>query len=122
MDQVSQAVLALLRGALWGEEAVYPADTDWQAVTKELQAQAIMGVIAGSDIPECVPAQTRAQWESLALLQGARFYQLLHQQDQLLALLSRGWPQPYIIPRLKCAPWETWIFWCQGIRWKKLMH
>ena len=38
MDQVSQAVLALLRGALWGEEVVYPADTDWQAVTKELQA------------------------------------------------------------------------------------
>ena len=90
MDQVSQAVLALLRGALWGEEAVYPADTDWQAVTKELQAQAIMGVIAGSDIPECVPAQTRAQWESLALLQGSRFYQLLHQQDQLLTLLAKN--------------------------------
>lgn len=90
MDQVSQAVLALLRGALWEEEAVYPADTDWQAVTKELQAQAIMGVIAGSDIPECVPAQTRAQWENLALLQGSRFYQLLHQQDQLLALLAKN--------------------------------
>ena len=90
MDQVSQAVLALLRGALWGEEVVYPADTDWQAVTKELQAQAIMGVIAGSDIPECVPAQTRAQWENLALLQGSRFYQLLHQQDQLLALLTKN--------------------------------
>lgn len=90
MDQVSQAVLALLRGALWGEEAVYPADTDWQAVTKELQAQAIMGVIAGSDIPECVPAQIRAQWESLALLQGSQFYRLLHQQDQLLALLTQN--------------------------------
>ena len=90
MDQVSQAVLALLRGALWGEEVVYPVDTDWQAVTKELQAQAIMGVIAGSDIPECVPAQTRAQWENLALLQGSRFYQLLHQQDQLLALLTKN--------------------------------
>lgn len=90
MDQVSQAVLALLRGALWGEEVVYPADTDWQAVTKELQAQAIMGVIAGSDVPECVPAQTRAQWENLALLQGSRFYQLLHQQDQLLALLAKN--------------------------------
>lgn len=90
MDQVSQVVLALLRSALWGEENTYPSDTDWQAVTKELQAQAIMGVIAGSDIPECVPAQTRAQWESLALLQGSRFYRLLHQQDQLLALLAKN--------------------------------
>ena len=90
MDQVSKAVLALLRGALWGEEAVYPADTDWQAVTKELQAQAVMGVVAGSDIPECVPAQTRAQWESLALLQGSQFYRLLYQQDEMLALLEKN--------------------------------
>lgn len=125
MDQVSQTVLALLRGALWGEEAVYPADTDWQAVTKELQAQAIMGVIAGSDIPECVPAQTRAQWESLALLQGSRFYQLLHQQDQLLALLAKNDISLVILKGMAAAVYypapEMRVmgdvdFWCQGIR------
>lgn len=90
MDQLSQTVLALLRSALWGEENVYPADTDWTAITKELQAQAVLGVVAGSSIPESVPANTRVQWESAALFQGVHFYQLLHAQDELLALLDRN--------------------------------
>ena len=41
MDQISQVVLSLLRSALWGEKISCPADTDWEAVTKELRMQAV---------------------------------------------------------------------------------
>lgn len=97
MDQVSQVVLALLRSALWDEENTYPADTDWQAVTKELHVQAVMGVIAGSDVSDSVPAEIRTQWEKLAMLQGAHFYKLLHEQNQMLALLEKNDIHPVIL-------------------------
>lgn len=97
MDQVSQVVLALLRSALWGEEHIYPADTDWNAVTKELNAQAIMGLVGGSVTTEDIPEDTRAQWEALVMRQGARFYKLLHEQDEMLALLDKNEIHPVIL-------------------------
>ena len=56
MDQISQVVLSLLRSALWGEKISCPADTDWEAVTKELRMQAVLGVLPG---PTCRKASRR---------------------------------------------------------------
>lgn len=103
MDKVSQVVLALLRSALWGEENVYPADTDWHAVTNELKAQAVMGIIAGGSIPKDVPPDIRAQWESIALLQGVHFYRLLHAQDSLMSLLVKNDIHPVILKGMAAA-------------------
>lgn len=90
MDQISQVVLSLLRSALWGEKISCPADTDWEAVTKELRMQAVLGVVAGTDLPESIPAEVRTRWEGLAMHQGLHFYHLLHDQDELLTLLKEN--------------------------------
>ncbi len=103
MDSISQTVLSLLRAVLWKEEPSFPEDTDWNAVTKELNMQAVLGVVAGGELPRSVPAKVREQWEYLALIQGMRFYQLLHAQDELLALLNAHGIYPVILKGMAAA-------------------
>lgn len=103
MDQISQTAIALLRSALWGDAFSCSADTDWAAVTRELSAQAVLGVVAGSDIPPGVPEAVRAQWEGVALRQGAQFYRLLHAQEEMLALLAANDIHPVILKGVTAA-------------------
>lgn len=103
MNQVNQTVLALLRGAVWGEKITLSAEADWQAVTREMQAQTVLSMVAGADLPEEIPETVRFQWQRAALYQGAQFYRLLHAQDEMVELLEGHGFHPAILKGMAAA-------------------
>ena len=89
MEKTDQAVLTLIRAALWSEPLELSPDLDWDTVEQELRLQSVMGVVAGAHL-DGLPDAVRDRWDYAALRCGAHFYKLLHAQDELLGLLQEN--------------------------------
>lgn len=68
-----------------------------------MQAQIVLSMVAGADLPEEIPETVRFQWQRAALYQGAQFYRLLHAQDEMVELLEGHGFHPAILKEMAAA-------------------
>ncbi|MBP5288746.1 MAG: nucleotidyltransferase family protein [Clostridia bacterium] len=86
-----EALLILVKKALFGGEEALPEGVDWTELYEESKKQAVTSLCALS-----VPAEKKPLFLEAALRNKARFMQALFEQDRLIALL-RGSDIPLVI-------------------------
>ncbi len=88
MTASERVLLDTIKKALFGENTVYPVDTDWDEVLREAQLQAISGIVF-----EGIPANAGKGWIDEKYSVAVEFAQKFYKQKQLIELfLSAGIP------------------------------
>ena len=95
MKQAEQAILDLVRKALFGAEVVFPPSIEWSDVLQEAQVQSIVGLTVKA-LPDDIPLSVKNEWETLALSQLAGTLRYWNAQDELHLLLTQN-NIPYVI-------------------------
>ena len=83
MNQTEQVLLQAIQKSLWNTDVEFPADTDWNAVLKEAEDQAVLGLVI-----DIAPKEVRDTWKSRAGVVTANFVRILHYQQQLCELFK----------------------------------
>ena len=83
MNQAEQILLQAIQKSLWNTDIPFPEDTDWNAVLKEAEDQAVLGIVIG-----VAPAETQKEWRGRASVGTAHFVRILHYQEQLYKLFK----------------------------------
>ena len=83
MNQTEQVLLQAIQKSLWNTDIGFPADTDWHAVLKEAEYQAVLGLVI-----DTAPKDVREKWKSRAGVVTANFVRILHYQKQLCELFK----------------------------------
>lgn len=83
MNQTEQVLLQAIQKSLWNTDIEFPADTDWDAVLKEAEDQAVLGLVIN-----IAPKDVRDTWKSRAGAVTAKFVRILHYQQQLCELFK----------------------------------
>lgn len=90
MEQHQKTVLALIRSAMFNEPLDASPDTDWPEVLKELHTHGI-AYLVNSTLPE-LPGMDEGfsqAWSYRTISNIQRFYHVLEEQSNLLALLTQ---------------------------------
>lgn len=74
-----QALLELVKAALFGTEPSFPVDIDWDAVLQEAKDQAVVALAAAA-----VPKEETAKWQTSVARNTANFLNLLNEQTKLI--------------------------------------
>lgn len=82
MNQTEQILLQAIQKSLWNTDIIFPDDTDWNAVLKEAEVQAVLGIVIG-----VASTEVQKAWEGRASVGTAHFVRILHYQEQLYKLL-----------------------------------
>ena len=85
MNQTEQILLQAIQKSLWKMDITFPEDTDWNAVLKEAEDQAVMGIVIG-----VAPADVQKAWQAKASAGTAHFVRILHYQEQLYRLFKEN--------------------------------
>ena len=85
MNQTEQVLLQAIQKSLWNKDIMFPENTDWNAVLKEAEDQAVLGIVIG-----VVPADVQREWKGRASAVTASFVRILHYQEQLYKLLKEN--------------------------------
>ncbi len=85
MSQAERILLQAIQKSIWKTDVTFPADTDWNAVLKEAEVQAVLGIVA-----PVAPAETQKAWLGRTCLVTASFVRILHSQSALCALLEQN--------------------------------
>lgn len=85
MNQTEQILLKAIQKSLWNTDITFPEDTDWNAVLKEAEDQAVLGIVIG-----VAPKETQKEWQNKASAGTAHFVRILHYQEQLYKLLKEN--------------------------------
>ena len=85
MNQTEQILLQAIQKSLWNTDITFPEDTDWNAVLKEAEDQAALGIVIG-----VAPAEVQKEWKARASAGTAHFVRILHYQEQLYKLLKEN--------------------------------
>lgn len=91
MNQTEQILLQAIQKSLWNTDITFPENTDWNAVLKEAEDQAILGVVIGT-----APIEMQKEWKSRSSAGMAHFVRILHYQSELDKLLKEQ-EVPYVI-------------------------
>lgn len=83
MNQTEQVLLQAIQKSLWNTDIEFPADTDWYAVLKEAEDQAVLGLVIN-----IAPKDVQNKWKSRAGAVTANFVRILHYQQQLCELFK----------------------------------
>lgn len=83
MNQAEQILLQAIQKSLWNTDIPFPEDTDWNAVLKEAEDQAVLGIVIG-----VAPVETQKEWRGRASVGTAHFVRILHYQEQLYKLFK----------------------------------
>ncbi len=89
MTETESALLGLLRAALFEKPFTCPASVDWNAVLTEAQTQSVLGIVS-AQLPENIPSETRAAWQSKDTQRLIGFVRYLYVQDRLDAALREA--------------------------------
>ena len=87
MTPTESTVLSLLRASLHGLSAKVPADTDWDGVLAEANAQAV-SALAAEGLPEDLSEEQRTDWRDAKCAQIANFVRYAMTQDELCQLFD----------------------------------
>ena len=85
MNQTEQILLQAIQKSLWNTDIIFQEDTDWNAVLKEAEDQAVLGIVIG-----IAPAEVQKEWKARASAGTAHFVRILHYQEQLHKLLKEN--------------------------------
>lgn len=85
MNQNEQALLKAIQQSLWNTKISFSEDTDWDAVVKEAEDQAITGIVI-----HAAPVNVQEKWKSKTGFVTATFIQILHLQERLYRLLKEN--------------------------------
>ena len=85
MNQTEQVLLQAIQKSLWSKDIPFPEDTDWNAVLKEAEDQAVLGIVIG-----IAPEEYQKEWRGRASHITAHFVRILHQQEQLYKLFKNN--------------------------------
>ena len=85
MNQTEQIFFQAIQKSLWNTNITFPEDTDWNAVLKEAESQAVLGIVIG-----VAPADIRKEWQARSSAGMAHFVRILHYQEQLYKLLKEN--------------------------------
>jgi hypothetical protein len=85
MNQTEQILLQAIQKSLWNTDIPFPEDTDWNAVLKEAEDQAVLGIVIG-----VAPVETQKEWRGRASVGTAHFVRILHYQEQLYKLFKEN--------------------------------
>ena len=83
MNQTEQILLQAIQKSLWNTDITFPEDTDWNAVLKEAEDQAVLGIVIG-----IAPTDVQKDWKAKASAGTAHFVRILHYQEELYKLLK----------------------------------
>ena len=83
MKPTEKALLQAIQKSLWKTDIEFPADTDWDAVLKEAEDQAVLGLVI-----DTAPKAVQDKWRSHAGVVTANFVRILHYQQQLCELFK----------------------------------
>lgn len=83
MNQTEQSLLQAIQKSLWNTDITFPEDTDWNAVLKEAEDQAILGIVIG-----VAPAEIQREWKSRASAGTAHYVRILHYQQMISQLMA----------------------------------
>ena len=83
MNQTEQVLLQAIQKSLWNIDITFPEDTDWNAVLKEAEDQAVLGIVIG-----VAPESQQTEWKGRVSQITAHFVRILHSQKQLYRLLK----------------------------------
>ena len=85
LDSSQVTLLELLKASLFGIEAEFPENVDWDAVLSEAKSQTVVALAA-----KAVPKEVRPKWQGSAFQSQANFVRMLHGQSQLVNLFERA--------------------------------
>lgn len=85
MNQTEQILLQAIQKSLWNTDITFPEDTDWDAVLREADIQAVLGLVI-----DIVPVEAQEEWKARASTGTAHFVRILHYQEQLYKLLQEN--------------------------------
>lgn len=83
MNQTEQILLQAIQKSLWDTDITFPEDTDWNAVLKEAEKQAVIGIVS-----PVVPQNVQHEWKNRTSYVTANFVRILHYQSELDKLLN----------------------------------
>ena len=83
MNRIQPFFLLVIQKSLWNMKVLFPDDIDWDAVLKEAEDQAVLGIVIGA-----MPGDVQERWRSKANLVTANFVRILNYQEQLYRLLK----------------------------------
>ena len=83
MNRIQPFFLQVIQKSLWNMKVLFPDDIDWDAVLKEAEDQAVLGIVIGA-----MPGDVQERWRSKANLVTANFVRILNYQEQLYRLLK----------------------------------
>lgn len=85
MNVTEQVLLQAIQKSLFHTDIGFSQSTDWDAVLKEAEDQAVLGIVIGE-----APQDIQMKWKSRAGLVTANFVRILHYQEQLYRLLKQN--------------------------------
>lgn len=85
MNQTEQVLLQAIQKSLWNTDISFPDDTDWDAVLKEADNQAVLGLVIDN-----APKDIQKKWEIKVSAGTMHFIRILHCQEQLYLLLKEN--------------------------------
>ena len=85
MNQTEQILLQAIQKSLWNTDITFMEDADWNAVLREAEDQAVLGIVIG-----VAPAEMRKAWQVKASAGTAHFVRILHYQEQLYKLFKEN--------------------------------
>lgn len=85
MNQTEQVLLQAIQKSLWSKDITFPEDTDWNAVLKEAEDQAVLGIVIG-----VAPEEYQKEWRGRVSHITAHFVRILHHQEQLYKLFKNN--------------------------------
>ena len=83
MNQTEQILLQAIQKSLWNTDITFPEDTDWNAVLKESEDQAILGIVIG-----VAPTEAQKEWKARASAGTAHYVRILHYQQLISKLMT----------------------------------
>ncbi len=84
MNQAEQVLLQAIQKSLWNKDISFPEDADWNAVLKEAEDQAVLGIVIG-----VAPEKYQKEWRSRTGYVTANFVRILHYQSEICDLMKK---------------------------------
>ena len=85
MEYTDQLLLHSIKQSLWEIDFPFPSDTDWNAVLKEAEAQAVLNLMIGA-----APAEVRESRRNVSSSFTAQYVRILYYQNNLYTLLKQN--------------------------------
>ena len=91
MALTEETVLKVIREAVSGKKESFPSDSDWKAVEKEMENQAVLPLAYNVIDRKCIPeGELRDEWVTYIINHIGYWYRMLDIQNELVQILTEA--------------------------------